>query len=149
MESEAALRRVRWHLYHYWDIKRAISRTRVEMNAHGGDKIGGIQDSRLSDPTAAQAIRNATPLRFVIVPGAGRVARPEAWIDAIDAGLSACSDETRTVARESFLSGVPYRRICAAHSMEQATLYRTRDKAVLAVALAAAEAGLISVMEDK
>lgn len=148
MQSEATMNRVRWHLYHYWEIKKAVSRARAEMRRHMSSHIGGVQDSRLSDPTAAIAIQNATPLRSVRLSDGGRVASPEAWIDAIDAGLSAVDSETRSIARESFMSNRSWERILIDHAIERATLYRTRDKAVVAVAIAAAEAGLISLKEE-
>lgn len=143
--GDDAFKAVRWHLGHYWEIKQAVSMQRVEMRRHVSSNIGGIQDSRLSDPTAAAALSNLTKIRVVKLPGFGLVYRPEDWIDAIDKGLAACSNEVREAAKENFWHHKSSRYIYTTMNMDKDTFYKRREKAVATVAIAAAQYGLIDI----
>ena len=138
------MRSVRWHLGHYWDIRRAVSEERAARKRRGST-IGGVQDSHLSDPTAAAAISNLTPIKAVRVSGAGTVVNPELWIKAIEVGLSSCEEDIREVARQNFWNHRSWRYITK--DMDKKTFYRRRDAAVSAVAVAAAQYGLVKLEE--
>lgn len=140
---------VRFHISRYWEIKKAISLFREEQKRHVKDNIGGIQDSKLSDPTAREAIQNLTPLRFVQVPGAGIVKRPEAWIEAIESGLGACTEEVQEVAKQSFWGHRSWKYVTAFGEIDKKTFYKRRDTAVAAVAIAAAQRGLVSIGKEE
>lgn len=148
--GEAAFKAVRWHLGHYWEIKQAVSAKRADMKRHINSNIGGIQDSKLSDPTAAAALSNLTPIRFVIIPAVGSVQQPEQWVKAIDVGLAACSEDVRQAAKKNFWDHKPARYVyTAVLDVNKDTFYRLRETAVATVAVAAAQYGLIRIGDNE
>lgn len=143
------VKKTRWHIVHYWEIKKAISMARADKKRRRGERIGGVQtDNNFSDPTGFEAIANLMPINYVRVPGYGIVDQPEVWIKAIDAGLSACSEEVRDTAVQSFWSRKSWKYITIKAGIDKKTFYRRRDMAVSAVAVAAAQYGLLNIEED-
>lgn len=141
------MRSVKWHVGHYFEIKKAVANERAERKRHAKANIGGIQDSKQSDPTAAAALANLTPIGKVTLPGEGSVINPELWIEAIDTGLHACPDDVQEVIRQNMWSHHSWRYVTATKDMDKKTFYRKRDMALTAVAIAAAQCGLVRIGE--
>lgn len=148
MQGKKLISAVKWHLAHYWEIRKAVHEEKLERKRRKGENVGGVQTNRQSDPTALEAIKDLSPIKYVRVPGFGLVKRPEDWITAIEAGLDACSDDTKIVVKESFWAQRSWKYITMAHGMDKKTFYKKRDSAVYLVAIAAAERGLINISGD-
>lgn len=138
------LRTVKLYACFYWDIKRAISEKRARMAAHRKE-IGGVQKNKISDPTAAQAIRNMTPIDSVLVRGLGVVYSPELWMKAIEEGFEACSDDVKAVARSGLFGKKSVVYVSMHQNIDPKTVYKKRAEAVTAMAVAAAKHGLVDV----
>lgn len=131
---------VEWHACHYWDIRKAVSEKRVDMMRRK-PKVGGVQEGRLSDPTASAAIANMTPIPSVVIKGVGRVEEPEAWVKAIENGVDACREEVQKVARESMFNNrrYSYSRL----GIDRRTYYKRKAEALTAIAMAAVAMKLV------
>lgn len=73
--------------YNYKKIKAAVAEARAEQDAKGGTTGGGNGHSRVSDPTAAVAIKHATPLACVTIKDGlfdRKIYQPEKWLKVID-----------------------------------------------------------------
>lgn len=142
------MRAVKWHVAHYFEIKKAVANERAERKRHAKANIGGIQDSKQSDPTAAAAIANLTPIGRVTLPGEGTVIKPELWISAIETGLHACPEDVQEVVQQNMWHHHSWRYVTSMSAMDKKTFYRRRDMALTAVAIAAAQYGLVRIKEE-
>lgn len=73
--------------YNYKKIKAAVAEARAEQDAKGGTTGGGNGHSRVSDPTAAVAIKHATPLACVTIKDGlfdRKIYQPEKWLEIMD-----------------------------------------------------------------
>lgn len=103
----------------------------------------GKSGSSVGDPTASKAIRNATPLRSVMV-GGEKLEWPEDWLRVIDATYAWCDNDRLIVAKDRY-TGVDYRETCAKLSIGTSQYFRLIDDARNHAALCAAQLGLIKV----
>ena len=142
------LRSVKWHMAHYWDIKRAISQRRADMSRKSSMPVGGINDSHISDPTAQAAVSNLMPVPWVEVDG-GRVSNPEKWIHVIDVVFERLPIGEQQIIRDNFWSKKGWLYVSTMRSMDKETFYRRRDHAVSMVAIVAAQEGIIKIDEKQ
>lgn len=131
--------RTAWYVRHYKAIRLAV----VEKRA-GRPRAEslGVSRGKTSDVTADEAIRNLTPLLFVMVKGQ-RVDRPEEWIAAVEEGLSNCTPKEADVLRAHLIEGKSERVIVSHKGIRRETLYARQNKAIAKIAVAAARRGLL------
>ena len=118
-------------------IRQAIVEARNDIPQVGKNGSG------VGDPTATQAIRNATPIRFVNINGT-RVERPESWLKVIDSTRAwfAMDNEKRIVMHDMY-ENVNYKATCAVLSIAPTTLHRFRQEIRMHASLCAANLNLI------
>lgn len=103
----------------------------------------GKSGSGVGDPTASKAIRNATPLRSVMV-GGEKLEWPEDWLRVIDATRAWCElDNEKQIVLNDMYEGVDYRHTCATLNISFTTLHRFRQEIRNHAALCAANLNLI------
>ena len=123
--------------YHERQIRQAMMEAREDVPR--AEKNG----SGISDPTATQAIKNATPLRFVNINGT-RVERPECWVQVIDSTkLWFSQDNEKRIVLHDMYENVDYRQTCAALSISPSTLHYFRQEIRTYAALCAANLNLL------
>lgn len=102
--------------------------------------------SKISDPTASQAIKNLTPI-FSITIGNEILKFPESWLLVIDKTYTWCKKQSallyETVRRK--YSGEHYRKICFDLHFSHVTFKNFIDKARIYAALQAVQLRLIYV----
>lgn len=86
-------------------------------------------DSKFSDPTAASAIRNLTPIEYVILKER-RIRAPEMWLEVIERTRSWCHEQGGNfyrVLRARYLQE-KVTAVCRELGITGDTFYRTLDK---------------------
>lgn len=110
------IRKIDFVFYNEGHIREAVAEARNEP------KPPGRNGSGTSDPTASEAIRNATPVASVTL-GGRELERPEEWLRVVRATYEWCDIIRLAVARGRY-SGVDYRETCARLCLSQATYSR-------------------------
>lgn len=141
------LGRVKWHMYHLDEIKNAVFWKRQEMKRRRFNLEGIKPKGVPSDPTANEAIMNATPLKAVDVQG-GVVFRPEAWIEAISSITSRLSKDEMEFFVTVFQKQKRPELVCELFSISRGTFFRRRDAYITLCSIAAAERGLIKISDE-
>ena len=147
MFGSQILSRVKWHMYHLDEIKNAVFWRRQEMKKRRFNLEGIKPRGVPSDPTANEAIMNATPLKAVDVRN-GVVFRPEAWIEAITSITSRLNKDEMAFFSAVFQNQKSPEAICDLFSMSRGTFFRRRDDYITLCAIAAAERGLIKIADE-
>ena len=89
---DANVRKIEYMIRHEKQIAEAVTEAKLAPRGHtGGAPSGHIF---VSDPTAAQAIRNADEVSLVEIDGGGRVEWPERWLRVVRAVRSWCGNDT-------------------------------------------------------
>lgn len=93
-------------------IREAVEEVRRKNNGHIGRAPAGR--AHISDPTATEAIRNAEEIRYVDLPGGGRIEWPERWLKVINAVREWCKSDylRREILRRRY-SGESWVSTCA------------------------------------
>lgn len=90
------------HLYFQKQIELAVAEARADQQSNKGHIEGGGGRTFISDPTAQAAIKLATPLKLVEVPGMGTVYFPEDWITVLEASYAAQGEKKRQLLRRRY-----------------------------------------------
>lgn len=116
---------------------RDIRNGAVEHEANG---------SGISDPTAAQAIRNIIPIKTIYVNGY-RLEWPESWLHVVDVVKAKCLEYNKSYLRvlDWYYKRVPYQQVCEEISVEQSTLSKMWKEVRHLQELCAVQEGLIRV----
>lgn len=131
-------RKIDFVFYHAAEIRRAVDAARNDSGGKKAARGGGI-----GDPTAAAAMRNVTPLRFVEVGGA-RLEWPDDWLRVIDSTFAWCDRDRFIVAKDRY-GGVDYRLTCAKLSISERSYYYMINDVRQFAAMCAAQLGVIKV----
>ena len=86
---DANVRKIEYMIRHERQIAEAVEEAKLAPRGH----TGGAGHSFVSDPTAAQAIRNADEVSLVEIDG-GRVEWPERWLKVVSAVRAWCGNDT-------------------------------------------------------
>ena len=89
---DANVRKIEYMIRHEKAIAEAVTEAKLAPRGHTGGAPSG--HSFVSDPTAAQAIRNADEVSLVEIDGGGRVEWPERWLRVVRAVRSWCGNDT-------------------------------------------------------
>ena len=89
---DANVRRIEFMIRNERKIKEAVEEAKLCPRGHTGGAPSG--HSYVSDPTAAQAIRQADELSFVEIDGGGKIQWPERWLSVIAAVREWCGRDT-------------------------------------------------------
>lgn len=89
---DANVRKIEYMIRHERQIAEAVTEAKLAPRGHTGGAPSG--HSFVSDPTAAQAIRNADEVSLVEIDGGGRVEWPERWLRVVRAVRSWCGRDT-------------------------------------------------------
>ena len=89
---DANVRKIEYMIRHERQIAEAVTEAKLAPRGHTGGAPSG--HSFVSDPTAAQAIRNADEVSIVDLEGGGRVEFPERWLRVVRAVRSWCGRDT-------------------------------------------------------
>ena len=145
--GKKTLQYIEHKFYNYKKIKAAVAEARAEQDAKGGTTGGGNGHSRVSDPTAAVAIKHATPLACVTIKDGifdRKIYQPEKWLEIMDYTfdmygdrLEAAMAKRRYWAQESPDFTVDNMGIC------KGTYYVWRGDLLSQAAYFAASAGLL------
>jgi len=135
--GQGYIRVIDFVFYNEKQIRLAVLATREDVPYVGKNGSG------VGDPTASKAIRNATPLRSVMV-GGEKLGWPEDWLRVIDATYSWCDNDRLIVAKDRY-TGVDYRETCAKMSISEKTYYNFLGDIRVYASLCAAQLGLIKV----
>ena len=112
-------------VFYYEDVIR-------EMVQEARNKIAASEvrnASRVSDPTAAAAIRNITPVEYVII-NSQRLHKPERWLEVIDNTRSWCvaqGGKISSILRERY-GGKKNSQVCKELDIDANYFYRALDK---------------------
>lgn len=100
----------------------------------------------VSDPTAAQAIQNVTPIRQIYVNGY-RLEWPEAWLHVVDVVKIKCAECNKSYLRvlDWKYKRIPYQQVCSEIGVEQSTLSKMWNEVQHLQELCAVQEGLIRV----
>lgn len=132
------MRKIEFVFYHEREIREAI------LDAREGASAQSVRNkNKISNPTAAKALRNITPLRSVRVCGAP-LEWPEHWMQVVDAVYSWCTGDLLVVARDRY-SGVDYADTCVKLSISTKTYYNLLTCVRQHAALCAVQLGVIKV----
>ena len=106
---DANVRKIEFMIRHEKQIAEAVAEAKLAPRGHTGGAPSG--HSFVSDPTAAQAIRNADEVSIVDLAGGGRVEFPERWLKVIAAVREWCGQDSirgeifkRRYAGESYIT---------------------------------------------
>lgn len=113
------------------------------MEAKQGSGEHGANGGGVSDPTAAQAIHNVMPIRFITVNGS-RLEWPEAWLRVIDMVRMRCSAE-QIVVLQGMTMKESYHKTLRKLNVSQSTLSRMRHEVRHFQELCAVQEGLIRI----
>ena len=88
---DANVRKIEYMIRHEKQIAEAVTEAKLAPRGHTGGAPSG--HSFVSDPTAAQAIRNADEVSIVEIDGGGRVEWPERWLKVVGAVRNWCNND--------------------------------------------------------
>ena len=88
---DANVRKIEYMIRHERQIAEAVTEAKLAPRGHTGGAPSG--HSFVSDPTAAQAIRNADEVSLVEIDGGGRVEWPERWLKVVGAVRNWCNND--------------------------------------------------------
>ena len=131
------VKKIDYVFYSEGAIKLAVDEIRKD-NSHYGKNGSGV-----SDPTAAEVIRNTTPILSVLI-GDSKLERPEEWLRVINATYAWCDRDRFIVAKDRY-AGIDYRQTCAKLTISTAQYFRWLYDVRHFAALCAAQMGLIKV----
>lgn len=132
------MRKIDFVFYHEREIREAIQDAR-----ENGGKRSVHRKNHISDPTAAEAIRNVTPLRSVRVHGSS-LEWPEHWLRVIDAVYAWCDNDRLVVAKDRYRNE-DYRCTCAKLNISEAKYYKLFKDVRRYAALCAVQLGVVKV----
>lgn len=89
---DANVRKIEYMIRHEKQIAEAVTEAKLAPRGHTGGAPSG--HSFVSDPTAAQAIRNADEVSIVEIDGGGRVEWPERWLKVVSVIRAWCGHDT-------------------------------------------------------
>ncbi len=131
-----------WHFYREKAILEAVAEARSDSA-----RPQYVNKNGLPDPTAYEAIRNATPLSAVRLATGDLVKLPEKWLEVMSrtyAWAKKVGDGRYEVARRRY-KGEPYLVSCYALAISQSNYSLTLERFRNYAALQAVQAGLITV----
>ena len=135
-------RKVDFVFYHEDEIRQAVLDAREDAM-----EISPRNGSGISDPTAYEAVRNLSPIPFVLVEGV-KLEHPELWLTVIDETYAWCKRQGGLyyeIARLRY-SGEFYRSICDKLLISENAFYQTFREVRVYAALVAAQFHLIFVV---
>ena len=124
---DANVRKIEYMIRHERQIAEAVTEAKLAPRGHTGGAPSG--HSFVSDPTAAQAIRNADEVSLVEIDGGGRVEWPERWLKVVSAVRNWCgNDSIRGEIFKRRYAGESYIMTCdALHIVQQTYSVFLRD----------------------
>ena len=134
---------VEWMFYNELAIRRAVRDKKRDYGSPKGKTAGG--GGFISDPTATQAIREITPLRFVYVRGR-RVEKPETWLKVVDETYKHLPELHKKVVLARY-RGENYQMTCAEYNIASTTYNSILTKARMFAAGVAAQYGLVKIVD--
>ena len=143
--SEAYMRKIDFIFYREKEIREAVYQARLNMTVGGTLRL--INSTGIPDPTATQAVRNLTPLKFVTLSEGEIIEYPERWLEVIDKTYKYCStqkDCRLEVARRRYRSE-DYRKTCRELNISDTARRRLLELVKIYAALQAVQLGLIQV----
>lgn len=134
---------IEWTFYNELAIRRAVRDKKRDFGSPKGRTTGG--GGFISDPTATQAIREITPLRFVYVRGR-RVEKPETWLKVVDETYKHLPESHKKIVRDRY-RGVNYQMTCSECNVSPTTYGSILTKARMFAASVAAQYGLVKIVD--
>lgn len=146
---EKYFRQIDFIFYHEKQIRDAVTESRITGGRENGISLFPVvgATSIHSDPTASQAVKNLTPLKFVKLRNDVIIKYPEKWLEVIDKTYSYCkrqNDCRFEVARRRY-SNEDYRKTCIDLNISNSTRRRLLELAQIYAALQAVQFRLIVV----
>ena len=119
---DANVRKIEYMIRHEKQIAEAVTEAKLAPRGHTGGAPSG--HSFVSDPTAAQAIRNADEVSLVEIDGGGRIEWPERWLKVVGAVRAWCGNDTirAEIFRRKY-GGEVYHATCAVLHIAERTYY--------------------------
>lgn len=129
--------------YNEGKIKRAVRVKRLDTGTHKGKASAG-RSGYISDPTAATALRELTPVRIVYVD-THKIVNPEKWLRVISATYDHLSELQAKIIRARY-RGENYQQTCDTLHISHATYSRTLHETRMFAAAIAAQFGLVEIV---
>ena len=145
---EKYFRQIDFIFYHEKQIRDAVTEARISGGRDGTISLFPVASANnFSDPTATEAIKNLTPLKFVKLPDGTIIKYPEKWLAVIDKTYSYCKKQNDCrceIARRRY-NNEDYRKTCIDLNISNTTRRRLLELVQIYAALQAVQAGLIRV----
>lgn len=136
-------------LYTLDALRMAVRDARAELDGKHGTMEGGGGHCFISDPTAAQAMKQMTPLHKVMIADARgnleEVHQPEKWLYIIDGALRQLDDDRRNVIKARYHDKRRVVNITIDNPAGERTVYTWCHEFVHEVSLLAVAYGLIKI----
>ena len=145
---EKYFRQIDFIFYHEKQIRDAVTEARISGGRDGTISLFPVANANnFSNPTATEAIKNLTPLKFVKLPDGTIIKYPEKWLAVIAKTYDWCkkqNDCRYKVAKRRY-SNEDYRKTCIDLNISNTTRRRLLELVQIYAALQAVQAGLIRV----
>lgn len=139
-------------LYTLDALQAAVRDARAERNGKKGVMGGGGGHCFISDPTAAQAMKQMTPLHSVLIEdGRGNieeVLKPETWLHVIESALRQLDEDKKRVIKARYRDKRRVINISIDNPAGERTVYTWCKEFVHEVSLMALAAGVIRIKEN-
>ena len=141
---KSAHKKVEYALRHEAEIRRLVRDAKLDSQppdkAAGPPGGGGI-----SDPTAAQAVRELTPVRAVVMHSGDTLYKPETWLRVVDSVYAQAAEYERAVAKY-FFAGHSRIETQMKYNISERNVYYICDDIREAGVEIACQLGLVSVI---
>ena len=142
---EAYMRKIDFMFYREKEIREAVEKARLSEHLTGTLRM--VRSGGIPDPTALQATKNLTPLRFVTISDGEVIDFPERWLEVIEKTYNYCArqkDCRFEVAKRRY-KAEDYRKTCRELNISNVTRCRLMELVRIYAALQAVQLGLIQV----
>lgn len=140
---DATTRKVESMFYREKEIRKAVADARLDSGT--GGHTGGGGHAWVSDPTAIQGMKMATPLKSVTLWDGAVVHQPEQWLAVIDATYNSMDALQRKAVRMRY-TGESYTKISDTLHISRNVYYAILDDARKFAVAAACQYKLVTVM---
>lgn len=139
-------------LYTCENLRRAVIEARAEMDGRKGVMEGGGGHAFVSDPTAAQAVKQMTPLHSVLIAdGRGNIEtvhQPEKWLYLIGSVYQQMDPDKKSVIKARYWDKKPTINISINYPAGQRTVYTWCNEFVQELSLLALNEGLVRIKKN-
>ena len=138
--DEKYFRKIEYVFYNEAEIRELVQEEKLRIIRHE------ISGGSLSDPTAAQVLKDSTPVNVILI-GKALLRYPEHWLEVVDLTkqwCEDCGDDFYQIMKRRYGFREEIKKTCANLSISADFYYKVVDKIKMHAALLAAYLHLIS-----